>query len=85
MRTNIEIDDDLLSIAMRAGPFQTKREAVEAGLRLLGRQAAYKEILALKGKLRWEEAPLAAVPVAQEPASAYGAARRRPKAPKASG
>lgn len=54
MRTNIEIDDQLMARAMQAGPFKTKREAVEAGLKLLARQAAYKEILKWRGKLKWE-------------------------------
>jgi hypothetical protein len=40
--------------AMRAGPYTTKKETVEAGLRLLARQAAYREILKWKGKLKWE-------------------------------
>jgi Arc/MetJ family transcription regulator len=35
MRTNIEIDDDLLSRAMSATGLATKRAAVEEGLRLL--------------------------------------------------
>lgn len=54
MRTNIEIDDALLTQAMHAGPFTTKKETVEAGLRLLARQAAYREILKWRGKLKWE-------------------------------
>lgn len=54
MRTNIEIDDALLADAMRAGPYKTKKDAVEAGLRLLARQAAYREILKWKGRLHWE-------------------------------
>ena len=54
MRTNIDIDDALLSKAMQAGPYQTKREAVEAGLKLLARQVAYREILKWEGKLKWE-------------------------------
>ncbi len=54
MRTNIEIDDDLMAKALRAGPFKTKKEAVEAGLRLLARQSAYREILKWRGKLQWE-------------------------------
>ena len=29
MRTNIEIDDDLMAAAMAAGGFKTKKEAVE--------------------------------------------------------
>ncbi len=54
MRTNIDIDDDLMAMAMRAGPYKTKKDAVEAGLKLLARQAAYREILKWRGKLKWE-------------------------------
>jgi antitoxin ParD1/3/4 len=54
MRTNIDIDDDLMAQAMKAGPYKTKKEAVEAGLKLLARQAAYREILKWRGKLKWE-------------------------------
>ena len=54
MRTNIDIDDALMSKAMQAGPYQTKKEAVEAGLKLLARQVAYREILKWRGKLKWE-------------------------------
>jgi antitoxin ParD1/3/4 len=54
MRTNVDIDDDLMATAMQAGPFKTKKDAVEAGLKLLARQAAYREILKWEGKLRWE-------------------------------
>ena len=54
MRTNIDIDDALMSQAMKAGPYQTKKEAVEAGLKLLARQVAYREILKWEGKLKWE-------------------------------
>ena len=54
MRTNIVIDPDLLDAAMKAGPYKTKKDAVEAGLKLLARQAAYREILKWEGKLKWE-------------------------------
>mgnify|MGYP001478940624 CR=1 FL=1 len=54
MRTNIDIDDALMAEAMKAGPFKTKKDAVEAGLRLLARQAAYREILKWRGKLDWQ-------------------------------
>ncbi len=77
MRTNIVIDEELMDAAMRAGPFKTKKEAVEAGLRLLARQAAYRDILALRGQLRWEEAPKAAGRVVAEPRARYRTARRR--------
>ena len=54
MRTNIEIDDELMANAMKAGPYKTKKDAVEAGLKLLARQVAYREILKWRGKLKWE-------------------------------
>jgi len=54
MRTNIDIDDGLMAEAMKAGPFKTKKDAVEAGLKLLARQAAYREILKWRGKLQWQ-------------------------------
>jgi len=54
MRTNIDIDDELMAKAMQAGPYKTKKDAVEAGLKLLARQAAYREILKWEGKLKWE-------------------------------
>jgi antitoxin ParD1/3/4 len=54
MRTNIDIDDHLMAQAMQAGPYKTKKDAVEAGLKLLARQAAYREILKWEGKLKWE-------------------------------
>jgi antitoxin ParD1/3/4 len=82
MRTNIVIDEDLLQAAMRAGPFKTKKEVVEAGLKLLARQAAYRDILALRGKLRWEDAPAASGRVVNEPAASYAVptpSRRRKK------
>lgn len=87
MRTNIDIDDDLMVEAMKAGPFKTKKDAVEAGLKLLARQAAYREILKWRGKLEWqgdesidwtrldaEAALIAAEP--SRPASAPGGRRR---------
>ena len=87
MRTNIVIDEDLMSQAMKAGPFKTKKDAVEAGLKLLARQAAYREILKWEGKLHWDgddevgsavstgSAKSARVLVAQEPARGRGRAR----------
>ena len=52
MRTNIDIDDELMAAALEAGPYKTKKEAVEAGLKLLARQAAYREVLKWRGKRR---------------------------------
>jgi Arc/MetJ family transcription regulator len=54
MRTNIEIDDELLSQAMTATGLTTKRATVEEGLRLLVRlRKQTKTLSALKG-LGWE-------------------------------
>ena len=52
MRTNFDIDDELMAAALEAGPYKTKKEAVEAGLKLLARQAAYREVLKWRGKRR---------------------------------
>jgi len=85
MRTNIVIDEELMAQAMKAGPYKTKKDAVEAGLKLLARQAAYREILKWRGKLKWEggddvdwtaPAQAATVVAAQEPASGKRRARR---------
>ena len=53
MRTNIVIDDDLMSRAMRATGARTKRETVELGLVSLIRLKEQEEIRHLRGKLRW--------------------------------
>jgi Arc/MetJ family transcription regulator len=53
MRTNIEIDDRLISQAMRKSGVRTKKAAVEAGLRLLAETHAQGSIRRLRGKIRW--------------------------------
>lgn len=55
MRTNIDIDDDLMAAAMEAGGYKTKKEAVEEGLRLLRRRKAYADLLAARGTLFWDD------------------------------
>lgn len=54
MRTNIEIDDDLMRKAMRSSGAATKRAAVEQGLRLLVKTRSQGAIRRLKGKIRWQ-------------------------------
>ena len=51
MRTNIELDDELLAKAMKATGSKTKRAAVEEGLRLLVRTHAQGSIRDLRGKV----------------------------------
>jgi Arc/MetJ family transcription regulator len=56
MRTNIDIDDDLLATAMKAGGFRTKKETVEAALRQYAQQAeAHRKLRALRGKIAFVE------------------------------
>jgi len=54
MRTNIVIDDALMQQAMQAAGAQSKREAVEMGLRALVQLGQQAELRAFRGKLRWE-------------------------------
>ena len=54
MRTNIEIDDQLVHKAMRSTGARTKRAVVEAGLRLLVKTHSQAAIRKLRGKVRWE-------------------------------
>ena len=54
MRTNIDIDDELMAQAMRLTGLPTKRAAVEEGLKLLVRvRKQARALRALKG-LGWE-------------------------------
>lgn len=54
MRTNIEIDDALMAEAMAATGYKTKRETVEAGLRLLTRRKRQASMRELFGAVEWE-------------------------------
>lgn len=54
MRTNIEIDDDLLAEAKRVAGTATKRETVEVALRELVARDRRAQILRLRGTVRWE-------------------------------
>jgi len=54
MRTNIEIDDTLMSDALAMTGARTKKEAVELGLKALIRLKKQERIKRFKGKLRWE-------------------------------
>lgn len=77
MRTNIEIDDEVMAAAMKGGQFKTKREAVEEGLRLVARRNHAREVLKWEGKLHWDDQPDPAAQALQqayrvaEPQAAY--------------
>lgn len=53
MRTNIDIDDQLMRTAMRASGAATKRAAVEQGLKLLIAVRGQGAIRRLRGKVKW--------------------------------
>lgn len=54
MRTNIIIDDTLMTDALKAAGVKTKREAVELGLRMLIRLKQQRELRTLRGKFDWQ-------------------------------
>ena len=54
MRTNIVINDVLMTEAMHLTGIKTKREVVEEALRLLIRTTQQKAVLGLRGKIRWD-------------------------------
>jgi Arc/MetJ family transcription regulator len=54
MRTNVEIDDDLLTEARRLTGVKTKREAVDLALRELVARHRRLGILELRGRVHWE-------------------------------
>lgn len=54
MRTNIEIDDELMHEAKRLTGLKTKREAVDLALRELVARHRRLGILELRGRVHWE-------------------------------
>ena len=54
MRTNVVIDDELMTRALRSSGCRTKRSAIEAGLRLLVQVNSQKKLRTLRGKISWE-------------------------------
>ncbi len=53
MRTNIEIDDELMQQAMRRSGAPTKKAAVEQALRLLIQTHSQATIRKLRGRVKW--------------------------------
>ena len=54
MRTNIVIDDELMAEVLKVTGLQTKKDAVELGLRTLIRLKKQEKIRKFRGKLSWE-------------------------------
>jgi Arc/MetJ family transcription regulator len=54
MRTNIDINDDLLEASLEATGLKTKKAVVELGLHTLLRLHRQSKVKQWRGKLRWE-------------------------------
>jgi Arc/MetJ family transcription regulator len=54
MRTNIDIDDDLMRQAIRLGGAATKKATVETALRLLIQTRSQVGMRRFRGKVKWE-------------------------------
>jgi len=53
MRTNVVVDDDLMESALKVSGLRTKKDAIEAGLKLLIQVKRQREIKNFRGKLKW--------------------------------
>lgn len=56
MRTNIEIDDELMAQALKTTGLKTKKAVVEEGLRLLIGLRGQASVAELYGQIPWEGA-----------------------------
>ena len=54
MRTNIIIDDELMSMALKTTGLKTKKTVVEEGLKMLIKVNEQSQLKTLRGKLHWE-------------------------------
>lgn len=54
MKTHVEVDDELLEEVIRLGAFGTKKAAINAALVELARALKRRQLLALRGKVRWQ-------------------------------
>jgi Arc/MetJ family transcription regulator len=54
MRTTLNIDDEALAAAMAYAEGRTKTEVVNEALRRFARAKRRRELLLLRGKVRWE-------------------------------
>ncbi|MEW5797665.1 MAG: type II toxin-antitoxin system VapB family antitoxin [Bacteroidota bacterium] len=54
MRTNIIINDKLMSAALQTSGHSTKKEVVEEALKLLVLVKKQSRLKSLRGKLKWE-------------------------------
>lgn len=53
MRTNVVIDNRLMEAALKLSGLRTKKDAIEAGLKLLVKFNRQKKIKDFRGRLKW--------------------------------
>ena len=53
MRTNVVIDDQLMDAALKSSGLRTKKDTIEAGLKLLVELKQQSEVKKFRGKLAW--------------------------------
>jgi Arc/MetJ family transcription regulator len=53
MRTNVVINDELMESALKVSGINTKKAAIEEGLKLLVKVRSQEKIRDLRGKLQW--------------------------------
>jgi Arc/MetJ family transcription regulator len=53
MRTNVVINDSLMEDALKSSGLKTKKDAIEAGLRLLVKFQRQAKVKNYRGKLKW--------------------------------
>ncbi len=57
MKTHIELDDKLLEEVFELGGFATKKAAVNTALSEYAKMLKRRELLAMRGQVRWEGDP----------------------------
>jgi len=53
MRTNVVINDSLMGSALKSSGLKTKKDAIEAGLKLLVKFKRQAKVKKYRGKLKW--------------------------------
>lgn len=53
MRTNVVINDSLMESALKSSGLKTKKDAIEAGLKLLVKFKSQAKVKNYRGKLKW--------------------------------
>ncbi|MHB0978587.1 MAG: type II toxin-antitoxin system VapB family antitoxin [Thermoleophilia bacterium] len=55
MRTNVVIDDDLMTLALEESGVKTRSAVIEEGLRLLVERGRQSKVKAFRNRLKWTD------------------------------